>query len=125
MRRPSAPHRPHPSRTVSPERRPTRRIRLSQGAYGGEADFKGRSNGIYNLLSARNVTLNARFVHRKYHTSWSKLWVDGSWLMGTYFTLSTPQSTLYVSFSAHEVGMVAVGCAEGGWVARSVIARCC
>jgi len=31
-------------------------------AHGGRADFKGENNTVYNLLSARNVTFNAKFL---------------------------------------------------------------
>ena len=54
---------------------------------GGTADFKGRDGGVYNVLSARNVSLNALFTHETFISPYSKLVVHGSWLKAVYATL--------------------------------------
>lgn len=60
-----------------------------RGAYGGAADFRGRNNSVYNLLSASNTSVNARFAVRTYRTPFSKLNVMGSWIVATYVILRT------------------------------------
>ena len=57
------------------------------GAYGGKTDFKGRDGGVYSILSAPGVALNARFKHRTYTTPYSKLQVHGSWITDCFVTL--------------------------------------
>ena len=69
-----------------------------KGASGGEADFKGEDGKYYNLLSSRNVTVNALFEHRNFSTPYSRLQVHGSWVMGVFLLLSTARSTLRIPF---------------------------
>ena len=42
---------------------------------------------MYNLLSARNVSLNALFTHETFNTPFSKLIVLGSWLKAIFVTM--------------------------------------
>eukprot|EP00966_Prymnesium_polylepis_P323759 7379904-Prymnesium_polylepis.3 len=91
-----------------------------RGAYGGESDFRGRDGHVYALLSARNVTLNAAFEHRAYHASYSKLRVQGSWVMAVFLRLSTPTSTLKVAFLARDpYRAVVMRVPHGGGEART------
>jgi len=58
-----------------------------RGAYGGSADFKGIDGGVYSLLSARNVSVNAQFRHRTFTTPFSRLTVHGSFVTAAFVTL--------------------------------------
>jgi len=71
-----------------------------KGAHGGEADFRGQHGKVYNLLSARNVSVNALFEHRHFVTPYSKVSVNGSWVMAVYISLDTSCSTLSVAYGA-------------------------
>jgi hypothetical protein len=74
---------------------------MPQEAYGGEADFKGRNGSVYNLLSSRNVSLNALFTHETFIAPYSKLVVHGSWLKAVYVTLrGASDATLRVQYDA-------------------------
>ena len=42
------------------------------GAHGEEADFKGVDGGVYNVLSARNMSLNVMVQHDVFNTPHSK-----------------------------------------------------
>eukprot|EP00966_Prymnesium_polylepis_P078846 1827387-Prymnesium_polylepis.1 len=48
-----------------------------QGAHGDEADVTG--DGVYNLLTAKNFSLNVRLQYASYRSPHSKLNVHGSW----------------------------------------------
>ena len=53
-------------------------------AHGGKADFKGRNDTIYCMLSARNLTVNTLFRHDVYN--WRSKVVFGSWMKTVYIT---------------------------------------
>ena len=50
------------------------------GADGDEADFRGEHRGCYNILSARNLSLNTLIEHASFITPHSKINVHGSWV---------------------------------------------
>jgi hypothetical protein len=71
------------------------------GAGGETADFRGEHNGIYNVLSAANLSMAVRIVHRPYHTPYSKMVVDGGWVHTVFWVARVPSGRLvHVEFSA-------------------------
>jgi hypothetical protein len=63
-----------------------------KGAHGDEADFKGEHRAIYNLLSAKNVSLNVKTEHDTFLTPFSKLNVHGSWIRAAFATIRTART---------------------------------
>lgn len=60
-----------------------------RGAHGEEADIKGEQRGVYNVLSARNLSLNLLMENQAFRTTHSKLRVNGSWVRATFHTVRT------------------------------------
>jgi len=56
-------------------------------AHGGKADFRGKNNTVYNLLSARNMSVNALFVYDDFVLP--RRVVHGSYMSAAYVTLQT------------------------------------
>lgn len=85
-----------------------------KGAHGEEADFKGENNGIYNMLSARNISLNLMIQHDTFRTPYSLLDVHGSWVRATFHTVRTSRSgqLLHIDFrtSNPHHAIIAEGC---------------
>jgi len=81
------------------------------GAHGEEADFKGVDGGVYNVLSARNMSLNVMVQHDVFNTPHSKLTVHGSFIRAVYQTLRTRQTArlLQIFFHAKDPHRVLVG----------------
>ena len=57
-----------------------------KGAHGEEADFKGDHRATYNVLSARNLSLNVLIEHDIFRTQHSKLHIHGSWIRAVFVT---------------------------------------
>lgn len=75
---------------------------------GDEFDFKGEDGATYNLLSHRNVSINALFEHVDFYTPLGKL-VHGSYMREFYLTVRTNTSDeLHVEFAAKKAAMAAV-----------------
>ena len=45
---------------------------------------------MYNLLSARNVSLNALFEHRPFRSTYSKRTIGGAWIMEAFMVMRRP-----------------------------------
>ena len=60
-----------------------------KGAHGEEADFKGVDHGVYNALSAKNLSFNLLVEHDTFRTTYSKLNVHGSWIRASFHTIRT------------------------------------
>jgi len=56
-------------------------------AHGGKADFKGKNNSIYNMLSASNISVSARFVHDDFILP--RRLVHGSCITAAYITMQS------------------------------------
>jgi len=54
-------------------------------AHGGKADFKGENNTIYNMLSARNLSVNVRFMYDDFVLP--RRLVHGSYMQAIYMTI--------------------------------------
>lgn len=54
-------------------------------AHGGKADFKGENNTIYNMLSARNLSVNVRFMYDDFVLP--RRLVHGSYMESIYVTI--------------------------------------
>ena len=74
----------------------------ARGAHRDTFDFKGQHLGIYVLLSTKFLSLAVQFVHEKFLTPFSKVWVRGSWIRHAYWTIRTNHGRLVkVQFDAH------------------------
>lgn len=56
-------------------------------AHGGRGDFRGEHDKIFNFLSARNISMNARVEAADFH--WAKRAVHGSRFASVYWTIRT------------------------------------
>lgn len=56
-------------------------------AHGGHADFKGEDGAIYNLVSSRNTSFNAKFQYDDFNLP--RKVVHGSYIGAVYWTLRT------------------------------------
>ena len=89
-----------------------------KGAHGDEADFKGEDHGVYNYLTAKNISLNVLVEHDTFRSPYSKLDVNGSWVRGAFHVLRTGTSArlLHVHFLAADPhrAVVTEACAVAG-----------
>jgi len=77
-------------------------------AHGGRADFRGEHNAVFNLLSARNLSLNAQFFEqdlRQPRKSLARLKlphteqvVHGTVMRAAFWTVRTASSLLHIAF---------------------------
>jgi len=69
-------------------------------AHGGKADFKGEHNAWYAMLSARNLTFSALFVHDDFKNPYKM--VHGSAMKATTWVMRTKETgrTVTVEFNA-------------------------
>ena len=72
------------------------------GAHGDKFSMRGEPGRTYCILSAPNVSFNARFDPAVFHATWSKITVNGSFVKQAYWVLRTPQTgrLLHVTFQA-------------------------
>jgi len=75
--------------------------------HGGRADFRGKDNTIFNLLTARDVALNVRFEESDF--SWAKRLVHGTKMGAAYWALRTGSGKVVtVEFQAVKFDPVAI-----------------
>lgn len=73
-------------------------------AHGGRADFRGENSAIFNLLSARNFSLNAQFFDedlrqpRKGHPQSEQL-THGTVMKRAFWNVRTPSGLVHISFN--------------------------
>ena len=74
------------------------------GAHSDRFSLRGEDGGIYCMLSAPNVSLNAQFELQTFTTLWSKMTIRGSFVRNAFFVLRTPKTghMLQVAFYARE-----------------------
>ena len=80
------------------------------GADGDKFSFRGTHRGIYNLLSAPNVSLNAEFGNQIFNTPWSRMRVNGSFTKRAFWAVRTNAGNiLEVAFDAGTAQAVVSG----------------
>merc|ERR1712113_1137547 len=60
--------------------------------HGGRADFRGENNAIFNLLSAKNVTMNVKISDADF--AWNKRVVHGTKMSAAYWVVRTLNNKL-------------------------------
>jgi hypothetical protein len=85
------------------------------GGDGDTFDFKGENGGIYNLLSATWVTLNALFQHKTYHDAGPKhREVHGSFMFAGFAAITTGAGRLlHIGYDATRAVFVNVAVVNG------------
>ena len=75
-----------------------------RGAHGDTADFRGAHKGVYNLLSAKNFSVNIKVEDDNFTSPYSKLRVRGSWIRATFYAIRTARTgrQLQVFFHARD-----------------------
>ena len=63
-----------------------------KGAHGDKFSFRGSHEGVYNVLSAPNVSWNAQFEDNVFHSPWSRINVNGSFVRNAFWVLRTPET---------------------------------
>ena len=63
-----------------------------KGAHGDKFSFRGSHEGVYNVLSAPNVSWNAQFEDTVFHSPWSRINVNGSFVRNAFWVLRTPET---------------------------------
>jgi len=96
---PPAPSTPPPQCPPSPPSLPQPQSSLTgdphaRGAHGDSFDFKGAPGGTYVLLSTPRLSFAVTFVHAKFFTPFSKLWVAGSWIRHAFWTIRSAAGKL-------------------------------
>ena len=71
------------------------------GAHGDIYDVRGYNRGTYCLLSAPNISVNALFEDTIFHTPYSKLDVNGSFIRSAFWVLRTPRTAREVQVAFH------------------------
>jgi len=61
--------------------------------HGGRADFRGENNAIFNLLSAKNVTMNVMISDADF--AWNKRTVHGTKMSAAYWVVRTKTGKLF------------------------------
>jgi len=75
--------------------------------HGGRADFRGKDNTVFNLLSAKDVSLNVRFAADDF--AWAKRLVHGTKMAAAYWTIRTESGkVLTIEFKSVKFDPVAV-----------------
>ena len=62
------------------------------GADGDRADFRGDDHAVYNVLSARDLSLSVRLEHSDYTSPYSKQLIHGSWVRAAFWVIRTRRS---------------------------------
>jgi len=60
--------------------------------HGGRADFRGEDNAIFNLLSAKNMTMNVLIANADF--AWNKRTVHGTKMSAAYWVVRTVTNKL-------------------------------
>ena len=84
-----------------------------RGAHGDQADFKGKQNGIYAVLSTTQLSLHAQFQHDSFFTPYSKMWISGSWIRSVYWVVQTgARRGIRLAYNASEPHVIRISLAE-------------
>ena len=88
------------------------------GAHGDKFSLRGEGGKTYSLLSAPNVSLNARFEDEAFVSPYSHVNVDGSFVRRAYWTLRTPATgrLVHIEFRARSPHIANINIAESGKV---------
>ena len=69
------------------------------GADGDRADFRGDDHAVYNVLSARDLSLSVRLEHSDYTSPYSKQLIHGSWVRAAFWVIRTRRSHSWLKIS--------------------------
>merc|ERR1719235_1701202 len=75
--------------------------------HGGRADFRGKDNTVFNLLSAKGVTMNVLFQAADF--AWATRLVHGTKMEAAYWTLRTESGkVITIEYAAQKYGNMGV-----------------
>jgi len=84
----------------------------AKGADGEVFDFRGQHNTPFCILSAANLSFSALFRDVRYHASWSKRDVEGSFIKAAFWVVRGLSRLVYIQFQA-SVAIVRENSASG------------